>query len=262
MEGEANIGRTRVPFAGTVQGISSEPKIYGKPTVCQFQSPAAGHLRVHAVVDQTGETAITQLVIDCPQLPQPATTLGRPEKLAVDVAPGQAHLWARLQLTGSSDLSGRIVMKRDHVAMTPVASKQLTDKLVTNAWQTAFRDVHNLNAAVDLSGTLTKPNWKLKTNLGPQLASGLKSSLRRELAGRQQQLTTQLQQMTDQHLATFAQSIASRQQQLLAKLNLGEQQIAQLQQLIAEQTNLPGLQSNLPGLDVRSILPLDKILRR
>ena len=98
----------------------------------------------------------------------------------------------------------------------------------------SFQDVRSLHAAVDLSGTLARPKWKLKTNLGPQLAAGLKSSLRRELAGRQEQLAAQLQHVTDQQLASFSKKIAARQQELLAKLNLGEQEIAQLQQLITE----------------------------
>jgi uncharacterized protein (TIGR03545 family) len=255
VDGEANIGRERVPFAGAVTDITTEPKIHGRPTVLKLQSTDDGDMKLFAVIDGTGDTSHSRVVFSAPQLPQPTTTLGRSDQLAVDVAPGNANLWAQIEVAGGSDLTGRILFRRDEVQLTPQVNADYQNKLLTDAWQRGFEDVSNLQAAVDLSGTLVKPKWKIKTNLEEQLASGINAALQQELAARQQQLAAEAQAEIDKHTTQFNQLIAEKQQELIGKLNLGEQELNELRDLI-------GQNFKLPGLDLGRKLQLNKLLKR
>jgi hypothetical protein len=55
-------------------------------------------------------------------------------------------------------------------------------KLRTNPWLAALRDMRSLHALVEISGRPTQPKFGVATNLGPQLASGLRDALATEVA--------------------------------------------------------------------------------
>ncbi|MGB6044485.1 MAG: TIGR03545 family protein [Pirellulales bacterium] len=254
LDGEANIGRDRVPFAGIVTDVTTQPKLHGRPTVVKLQSTDDSDIKLLAIVDQTGDAAQSRVVIDCPRLPQPASTLGRGDQLAVDVGSGTAHLWAEVKLTGNA-LGGQILFRRDDVHLTPKVNPDYADKMLTDAWQTAWQEVDNLNATVDLSGTLTKPKWQITTKLGPQLAAGMKMALHKEFDARQQQLTDRAEAAIGEEMNRFTQLITSRQHDVMNELNVGEQELNELIQQL-------GRNSGLPTSEIGRKLQLNKLLKR
>jgi len=103
----------------------------------------------------------------------------------------------------------------------------------------ALGDVASIQAVVDLSGTVTRPQWKLRSNLGPRLAGGLQAALQDKLLARCEQLEERSEAIVDEHVSRFEQLLVDQGEQVLDRLQIGEQQMAQLEQQIIGRIRLP-----------------------
>jgi uncharacterized protein (TIGR03545 family) len=251
LDGEGELGGRRFRFAGTATGITTQPEIHGQPLVFRAQVDAGTAVAVEAVIDRTGEAPHDRITISCPRIEQPERVLGTPGRLALVVSPSQMHLWASFDLKGES-LSGQVLVRQTPVELVPDLSPAYGGPRLAESLEVAMREIRELRVAVDLSGTLKKPGWQLRSNLGPQLASALDGLLRRELEARREQLAAYVEAQVEGQLAQLERAIASQQQALLAKLDLDNSQIERLHQAIARRLQLPdalidqGLPEGLP----------------
>ncbi len=238
LDGEGQLGGRRFQFVGTATGITSQPELYGRPLVVRARVHADTALAVEAVIDRTGQTPHDRITINCPRLEQPERVLGRPGRLAVVVSPGSMHLWASLDRKGEA-LSGQVLLKQTAVKLTPDLAPVYGGPRLAESLQAAMSEVREIRVVVDISGTLEKPDWKLRSNLGPQLASVLDGMLRRELEARREQLAVYVEAQVEGQLAQLKRCITSQQEDLLVKLDLDGTQIRQLHQTIARRLQLP-----------------------
>jgi hypothetical protein len=190
------------------------------------------------VIDRTGETPHDRITINCPGLEQPERVLGRPGRFALVVSPSKVHLWASFDLEGKA-LSGQVLLRQTPVELVPDLAPAYGGPRLAESLEAAMSEVRELRVVVDVSGSLQKPDWKLRSNLGPQLASALEGMLRRELGARREQLAEYVQAQVEGQLARLERSIASQQKDLFAKLDLDGVQIRRLHQAIARRLPLP-----------------------
>lgn len=257
LDGQVQRGGRRVDFLGTAAGITTQPELYGRPVVVKARINAQTEVALEAVLDHTGEKPHDRITVSCPHWKQPERVLGEPGRLAVAVSPGSTHLWVSLDLEGEQ-LSGRLLVQQGPVELVPdLAALRIEPRLALNL-QAAMREVREIRVVVDLSGTLEKPEWGFQSNLGPQLASAVSGMFERELEARRQQLAGYVRGQVEEQLARFEGRILAEQQELLAKLDLNNTQIQQLNQTIAQRLRLPqgvlpeGLSKGLPkGLPFR-----------
>ena len=251
LDGQGQLGRHRFQFQGTAAGVTSQPKLYGKPVVLRARIDAETALEVEAILDHTGENPRHRITVNCPGLKQSERVLGRPGELAVLVSPGSTHLWASLDLEGDA-LSGQVLLKQEPVELIPDLADAYGGQRLAGSLEEAISQVREIRVVVDLSGTLQEPDWKLRSNLGPQLAGAINGLFERELESRRQQLVAYLQGQVEGKLAQFEGTMLAKQQGLFAKLNLDGTQIQDLSQVIARRLRLPdgvlgqGLPEGLP----------------
>jgi len=251
LDGEGRLGRRRFQFLGTAADVASQPGLYGRPVVLKAQINAETTLAVEAVLDHTGETPHERITINCPGLKQPERVLGRPGQLAVSVSPGSTHLWVSLDLEGEA-LSGQILLKQEPVELVPDLAAAYGGQRLAGSLQAAMSELREIRAVVDLSGTLKKPEWEFRSNLGPQLAAALNGLLQRELEARREELLAHVRGQVEGELARFDQKVLAKQEALFGKLDLGGMQIQELNQVIAQRIRLPdsvrgaGLPEGLP----------------
>ncbi|MFH1920955.1 MAG: TIGR03545 family protein [Planctomycetota bacterium] len=251
LDGQGQLGHHQFQFSATAAGITTQPQVYGQPVVLKAQVDAGTPLQLEAVLDHTGETPHDRITINLPGIKQPERVLGRPGQLAVTVSPGSTHLWVSLDLEGDA-LSGQILVAQKPVELTPDLGTVRDGPRLAQSLQTAMREVQEIRVVVDLSGTLQKPDWKLQSNLGPQLAGALNGMLKRELEARRQELLAYVRGQVESELAQFEGVILAKQEELFGKLNLDSAELQQLTQLIARRVRLPnrglaeGLSDRLP----------------
>ena len=117
--------------------------------------------------------------------------------------------------------------------------------------------VDHLEANVELAGTLRRPEWKIDSNLGPQLAEGINGAVRRYVAERRDRLVAKVQGKVDEQLAALDARREAAQQELLASLGENQQVVTQLTGLLSGKVSLDSVA--VPQLG--KALKLDRLRR-
>jgi uncharacterized protein (TIGR03545 family) len=256
IDGEGTVNRQPFQFVGTAEGLTNQPAVYGEPAVLNLEVHGAATMTIAALLDHTGQTPHERLSVECPDLHQPQRVLGRPDRLALSVSPGKAKLRMDLELQGDA-LAGKVHWQQEPVELTPVLPDRYGGPRLAGELKEGLRQIRLIEVAVDLGGTLQKPQCKLRSDLGRQFAEALNSVVQRELESRQAQLAALLQETVEAELARFQQTVSAKEQAVLAKLQQSGADLNQLQQLVGHRVPLPGaLRDKLPD-NVRDKLPAE-----
>jgi hypothetical protein len=209
---------------------------------------------VEVQLDRREELAQDWASIDVPELMLAPRTVGKNEKLAVTIGGGKASIKAHVALTGDQ-LDGLIELRQ--AASLEAATPGLRDDRLAAVLHESLANVNRLEATVRLAGTLKRPEFEIDSNVGPQLAAGIKGAVGRYLADRQQRLTAKVQQRVDAELAKLESLRQAAQKELLAGLGEDQQMLSQLAGLMGGTPSLDGL--SLPQLG--KSISLDKLTR-
>jgi hypothetical protein len=202
----------------------------------EIRGPVA--MQVEAVLDRTQPVARDYFTVECPALAQPKRLLGKPDHVAVAISPGTARLSLRLELVGEK-MSGRLTVRQEAVELKSELAAAYGGATMAGRLQDALREVHTLDATAELSGTLDRPAWALRSTLGPQVAQAFEGLLLRELETRREEITQLVQTKVEGEMVQFDQMFTARQQALIAKLQESGVDVQQLRELAVRQ--MPGL---------------------
>lgn len=225
LDGTGSIDGKPFEFAGVAHGITNHPSVYGQPTAVEIHTTGSVEMLVRANLDHTGATPSDRIQIECPAISQPARTLGTPSRLALQIAPSAAALRVDVTLTGDQ-LGGIVQFHQPTASIRPTVSKELGGQIVADRLSTVVSGLQAIEAAVRVGGTLDRPSWKINSDLGPQLASGINSAVRDEIEHRQEELLTKANEEVDAQVASLQQELLAKQQGLLDELNLGNEELA------------------------------------
>jgi hypothetical protein len=203
---------------------------------------------VEATLDRTGAEACDRIVVQCPGMDQPSRTLGNPEQFALAIAPGKTALGLTMELHGPR-LSGTLHLVQEPIELTPMVAEGCGGQRVAGVLRAGLGQLRRLEAEVQLCGTVDQPDWRLKSNLGPQLAAAVTQAFQRELDLRRSELQAQLQQRLNREVARLEQVLVGKQEQLLAKLQGQIGEARQLSQSMAQRLPVaaPAMPGGLPG---------------
>jgi hypothetical protein len=206
------------------------------------------------VLDRRGAVAHDSLVLDCPRVVLPARTLGRADSLALEVAPGEASLKADVKLDGDV-LAGRIEFRQ--ASSLAASTAAIRDDRIAQVLHESLTGIDRVDAAVQLAGTLQWPEWKIESNLGPQVAAGVNAAMRKYLTDRKDRLVAKVQGRVDEQLAKLAAARQAAQQQLLASLGKDNELVSQLAAMTGGQGAVEGLVVPKMGEGIK----LDKLIK-
>ena len=212
IDGEGSVRGQRLQFQGTAQGLTSQQALYGQPLVLSVSVQGPVAMQIEAVLDRTRPVARDCVIVECPSLVQPKRLLGRPGQLAMTVSPGIAQVSIRLELAGD-DLTGRFSIRQEPVELVPEIAAQYGGRTLA-----------------------AKLQWKLRSNLGAQLAQAFQELLRHDLETRRDELVQLVQTKVDAEMARFQQMFLAKQQDLLARVQRSGLDVQQLQDLAARRT--------------------------
>jgi uncharacterized protein (TIGR03545 family) len=257
LAGDASLNGALLTFAGELTDAASQPELHDQPLrLCLHGSGAfSGELLVE--LDRRADTPHDLLKIDVPQMPMNARALGNAEKLAVTLTPGEASFKADVHLDGD-ELSGLIEFHQSSrlTANTPA----LHDDRIAQVLQQSLSGVDRFEATVRLAGTLKRPDVKIDSNVGPQLAGSMSTAVRAYLTERKDRLVAKVQGRIDEQMSKLDAQREKAQQELLGKLGENQQLISQVASLMGGSGGKPSLESlGIPQLGKN--LSLDKFKR-
>jgi uncharacterized protein (TIGR03545 family) len=254
LTGSARVDGQPLEVTALLTDAATEPQFHERPLQMHFVAGGALGGEMLVTLDRRHATSRDTIALDCPHLLLADRTLGRADKLAVNVGGGEASITADIQLVGD-ELSGTIhIRQASQLTMTTAA---IRDDKIGGMLAESLRGVDRLEATVELGGTMRKPSWKIESNLGPQLADGVNGAVRKYLAGRRDAALAKVQGKVDEQLAKLESMRTQAQQELLGKLGEDQQVMTQLASIMGGNGSLGGL--NVP--QIGSALNLDKLKR-
>lgn len=224
-----------IPFRGTLNDATSDPVLLGKPAVIQVAAAAPVNVELAATIDRTQEIPVNEVAFRWNPTNVPPLTLGDAESLAVKVSAGDPKFQGRIRQSGN-EIDGELAMRQDAVTLaveqgTNAKGREDIQRFVTRALQ----GINHLEASVLLTGSAEKPDLKLKSNLGPQLAEGLSGALTQELQAQRDKLIAELDTKVLAERNQLQTMMGERYKQIVDRLNLDEQQMRKLIERVAAQ---------------------------
>lgn len=232
LAGEARLDGQAMNFKGLLTDVASEPELHERPVRLCITSQGAVDGVLTVELDRRGEVSHDSLTIDVPKLNLSHRTLGRADKLAVTVAPGDASIKADIRIDGDQ-LTGTVILSQSSTlaASTPM----LRDDRIAAVIHESLVGVDRLEAKIQLAGTLKRPSVKIQSNVGPQLAAGVTGASRKYLTERKDRLMAKVEGRVDEQLAKLQAQRDRAQQELTAALGENQQLVAQLASLMGGQ---------------------------
>jgi uncharacterized protein (TIGR03545 family) len=157
LDGETRIGKKTYRFAATAAGLTSQPQLYGRPAEIQAHMVGDVTFEVHALLDRTGETPFDQIVINCPDMTLPEMSLGCEDSIALNLRPGNTHLWIGVQLSGDR-IAGTMLLKQSDVELTPTVAESLGGQRLADNLALATNSLSEIEVQVDLAGPWIGPS--------------------------------------------------------------------------------------------------------
>lgn len=216
-------------FAAAVQGLTSEPAIYGRPTVFSAQGGIKGanpmSLQAGGTLNHVRPSPLDSLGGSVNGFPLPPFNLpGLPFRLE----PGRGQATLQFALDGDK-LRGR----------WSVSSSQLTSKVADSArgksldkLQSLVGDVlsnvKSLTLNADIGGTVSKPNLSISSNVGDALAGGIKQVLGQQVAKAEEKAKAEIDKQIGAGVAEAQKQVSAVTTDLAKKVGLQNDKISQV----------------------------------
>jgi uncharacterized protein (TIGR03545 family) len=282
VDGQGDFSGERLAFKGSISGITSNPKIHGKPIIVridavgqasqpdaivpsspnqiQLASGQAGkpdlpdglNVQLKAVLDYTKDVPEHELLLSYREPRPDERDIGKPESIQLAMASRASSCLASLKLIGD-DLSGQIDYQQALAGITAkLGTKRFKgDDRVLAVVQDVVSGIRKIDAQMQLSGTALKPQFKLRSNLGHELSDGINTAFARQLEAGRRELLVRFEQEATKRSEKLTQLYDEQLQKLTGQLNLNKGEVQEIAQAFG--IKLPG------KLDIKGLggLPID-----
>jgi hypothetical protein len=240
LEGELQFDDENWTLAGTLEGLTSDPRLFGQPLRLQINARGTTDVHVEAVVDATGDVDRTTLTVDLPGFAQPRRTLGDAERMQLVVEPGVVRMHLALALVGDN-VSGELRCVHDDFHASVKLSDAYGGDVASEVLRQSLAEISRLEATIGLGGTLTAPEWTISSPLGEQLAAGFEAAIERQVQDAAVALARRIERAHADYLARFDEWLAAQQQELLSQLDPGLAELTSLARLSGGRSSVSGL---------------------
>lgn len=285
VDGEGDFSGEQLAFKGSISGITSNPKVHGKPMVVRIdavgqpseadsnapttpsangiqltsgdtgkrglQAPAL-NVQLKAVLDYTKDVPEHQLLLSYKEPRPDRREIGKPESIQLAMASRASSCLAELKFVGD-DLSGQIDYQQALESITAkLGTKRFKgDDRVLAVIQDVVAGIRKIDAQMQLSGTALKPQFKLRSNLGHELSSGINTAFARQLEAGRRELLVRFEQEATKRSEKLTHLYDEQLQKLTGQLNLNKGEVQEIAQAFG--VKLPG------KLDIKGLggLPID-----
>jgi uncharacterized protein (TIGR03545 family) len=223
-------------FGATVQGLTSEPAIYGRPTLFSARGALQGALPLSVdlggSLDHVTATPRDSMRAALGGIPLPAFNLpGLPYRLT----PGRGEAALSFTLDGDR-LRGAWSLHSNQLRAALIDSAQGKAQTQLQALVGRVLDgVQALELEARLGGTIGNPSLQISSNVGDALAGGIRNVLGQEVAKAEARVRAEVDRQTAQAVGQAQRLVAGVENDLARQVGLQSEQVAQVDALLQAQ---------------------------
>ncbi len=196
-------------YAGRLTGLTSDPALYGRPTLFEASAPA---VTAGAMLDHVHTTARDTAGATVQGVRLPALQLA---SLPITLDPGQGTAQLGFTLQGNT-IRARWGIRSTHVQW----SRDSAARGSTGAdlvWRT-LSGISDLQVDAGVSGTLTSPRLSVRSNLDEAIAARLRTMLGEEAAAAERRLRAEVDRQVDPAIAPVRARVTALQTDMTKRL--------------------------------------------
>ncbi|MDD2804448.1 MAG: TIGR03545 family protein [Elusimicrobiales bacterium] len=240
VSGELDLGEP-LDYSGRIEGITTQPKIYGKPLVADIKgAKGARSLQANALVDATGDALAARALLTYTGMAVKDLRLGSENSFLVDIK-GTGNFDGKAEVRGGN-LSGKAVFNVAGASFSPKADAVKTPQ-VRSALLGAFDSLKSASLWTDIGGTLKAPKFSVDTDLAGALSAGFSKALGAEVKKAQDEAAKKVDAALEPYKNKLDKLTASNEAKIREKLGMGEKSVGgfagDLEQKL-KQSVLPG----------------------
>jgi uncharacterized protein (TIGR03545 family) len=196
-------------YAGRLTGLTSDPALYGRPTLFEASAPAvsAGAMLDHVHATPRDTAGATVQGVRLPVFPLPS--------LPMRLDPGQGTAQLGFALRGDT-IRARWGVRSTHVqwARDSAAPRSTVTDLV---W-TTLSEITDLQVDAGVTGTLASPRLSVRSNLDEAIAARLRAMVGDEVAAAERRLRAEVDRQVDPVIAPARARVTAVQTEVSARL--------------------------------------------
>lgn len=228
-------------FKASFANITSQPALLGKPATLSASGRISGDspvsLDLSALSRHFGSSPKDSLQarvagVSLPAIPFP--------NLPFAVNPGKSTLGLSFSMAGDR-IAGAWEISSDQVTWSADSTRLQSASLVESTVWRVISGLNQLQVRAELSGTVSSPSIKVRSNLDDAIAARLRGLVGEELAKAEAKARAAVDKLVDQQVSTLQAKVSDLQTQALAKLPVEKSQLDGVQkQLDAQLKRLAG----------------------
>jgi len=217
-------------YAGRLTGLTSDPALYGRPTLFQASAPAvtAGAMLDHVRPTPRDTAGATVQGVRLPVLPLPS--------LPIQVDPGEGTVRLGFALRGDT-IRARWAVQASRVRWTRDSGAQRSP-MGDLLWQT-LSGIGSLDVSAGVTGTLAHPRLSVRSNLDEAIAARLRAMLGAEVAAAERQLRADVDRQVDAKAAPVRAQVTATQAEVTGRLAEQRARLDQAQKRLEDRLRLP-----------------------
>ena len=213
-------------YAGRLQGLTSAPALYGRPTTLEVRAPT---LSADGLFDHVHDTPRDAVGANIQGVSLPAITIpGMP----IRVVPGRGDVALGFALYGDS-LRGRWQISAP--AATWQRDSAAGGSLAADLLYRVVSGIENLDLTAELGGTLSHPELHVRSNLDRAVSDRLHSMIGAEVDAAESRLRVEVDRLADAKVAPVKAQVAQLTTEANARLQQGRQALDAAQRQIEQQ---------------------------
>lgn len=230
ISGELTLDRQLRPFQAVLSDVSSDPAMLGQPSLLRLKAEGDSPIHLAIRYDATTDVPTTDVLAELRETQIKPLRVGQ-EGTALLTA-GLAGLSWSAKIRVQDDQIHGLVQLNSTLQQADITSESMTP-LLKHAVVDILRNVDTVDATVQVTGTLQKPDVQIDSPLGEQVAAGLQTALARQTEHVKAALASQVNQLAAEQQDRLSAELNGRYQALVAEHKATFEKIQGAQQLLA-----------------------------
>ncbi len=252
-EARLSMEQEKWSLKGIIQGVTSDPISYGKPTRVDVKGTRP-QLALNAILDHTGRTPVDTISLDLAGHPLEGLTFSENPLSLSNIAKGFLNLKANLVLKGNSiDLKTRATVKN----LVLNFSEEGHENLLVNMVKEAIKTVPSFSIGVVAEGARENPQMSISSDIDQLFARQLRRFAGKKIDELKASLGVQIDGASEKDIKGFSDTLVRDRLDILNQFgsdeSLVQEKIDSLTGIVATKTGKSkepkkGLEGILPGL--------------
>ncbi|MBI4209849.1 MAG: TIGR03545 family protein [Deltaproteobacteria bacterium] len=242
-------------FQGTLEGITSNPPLYGKPAILHLQgSQAPRELAAQATIDHTQEEGKETFQATLSGFPLQGTMLGKSDSFGLGIKNGAGKVSGQLAFAGEG-LNGEFQFDGMDLSLEPHVKASSSSDIVNRLQQSlvnSLAKVDRFNVRIGLGGTFSEPTFTVASNLDQVIANAFQDAVGEEIENQKKRLEAELNKLVQSHVDELQTMVNEQKDKALSQITSGNQVVdnllKQIEQEAAKKASIPGADKALQPL--------------